>query len=196
MSDSRYSRSKIDGLGKLLDSTLDQLGMRHKLMECQALQKWPEIVGPKIANAALVETVRDGILFVSCKSHTWANELTLHKAEILKRMNSALGGKVVKEIRFSGRGFASLARQRRKEEKTADEKVPSSQPVSDKDLKAADDVAAQCTDEELKQRVRSAILSAKRLWNTRREEGWKECPECGALHKQDTDICDRCAGKR
>ena len=55
--------------------------------------------------------VRDGILFVACRSSTWANELTLLKPEILKKLQSALGRKAVKDVRFSARGFKKAQAQ-------------------------------------------------------------------------------------
>lgn len=200
MADARYSRGRFEKLENFLGQALDRLGVRHRLMEYQAVEKWPSIVGPKIASAALAETVRDGILFVSCKSSIWASELSLHKEEILKRVNSHLsakaGKRVVKDIRFSSRGFARIAKGRRKEEHTHDSKIPSTEPLSEKDVKAAERISSVCSDEKLRERVREAIISAKRLWKARARDGWKECSACGLLHQERGELCGRCGGDR
>ena len=42
----------------------------------------------------------DGILFVKVESSTWRSELTLHKENIIKKLNKKVGKPVIAEIRF------------------------------------------------------------------------------------------------
>lgn len=154
-----FRRSNISRIGGLVKSTLRDMGLQEKILQQQAIAKWPEVVGRQIAGSATPESVRDGILFVCCKSSMWSSELSLHKDDIVKRLNKAVGKEVVKDIRFSARGFR----------KAADENA---QPSSSKDTgqvelgpeeaKAADEAASVCASDELAERVRQAILASKR----------------------------------
>ena len=61
---------------------------------------WEGVVGPQVAGVTQVEFVRDGVLFVRVKNSVWANELTLLKEDMLRRLNSKLGGRILTDIHF------------------------------------------------------------------------------------------------
>jgi hypothetical protein len=143
-------------LGGLVNGTLDDLGLRQHVLEQQAVTRYREIVGPQIAASSSAQMVRDGILFVSCRSSTWANELTLLKPEILEKLQSALGRKAVKDVRFSARGFKKALAQA--EEVAVD---LDSIPLDQSDLDAAARIASAAPP-EMAARIEKAILTAKR----------------------------------
>ena len=66
----------------------------------QALILWPTAVGKQIANNTTAQDVKHGTLIVRAKSPAWAQELQLKKKEILSTLNSGLGKKTIKDIRF------------------------------------------------------------------------------------------------
>ena len=72
---------------------------------------WAAVVGPQVAGVTQVEAVRDGVLFVRVKNSVWANELTLLKEDMVRRLNSAIGGRVLTDIHFKASG---LAREKKK----------------------------------------------------------------------------------
>ena len=66
---------------------------------------WGEVAGP--AGAAESEPVaeRDGVVTVRCGSAVWAQELELLRADLLSRLDAALGsGGAVRELRFTAAG--------------------------------------------------------------------------------------------
>ncbi len=85
-----------DALGK----TLRGLGLERRVRETGAAQVWAEVVGEKISQVTEVTAVRDGIMFVSVKSATWRQELSLMKIEIIGRLNGRLGDKLITDIQF------------------------------------------------------------------------------------------------
>ena len=143
-------------LGGLVNGTLDDLGLRQHVLEQQALTRYREIVGPQIAASSCAQMVRDGILFVACKSSTWANELTLLKPEIMKKLQSALGRKAVKDVRFSARGYKKA--QAQAEEVAFD---VDSVRLDRSDLEEAARIASAAPP-EIAERIEKAILTAKR----------------------------------
>ena len=100
----------------MLHASLDHMGFRQKVLEQQAIMRWKETVGPQIAASSVAEKVRDGALFVCCKSSMWANELSLHKQDIIKRLNKSLGKQIIIDIRFSARGFKQALEARTQKE--------------------------------------------------------------------------------
>jgi predicted nucleic acid-binding Zn ribbon protein len=62
-------------------------------------QVWEHAAGPAIAAAARPTAERDGVLTVTCEAAVWAQELDLMAGELLARLNSALGGASVRELR-------------------------------------------------------------------------------------------------
>jgi predicted nucleic acid-binding Zn ribbon protein len=60
---------------------------------------WEAVVGPAIAASARPTGERDGVLFLTCEAAVWAQELDLMAAELILRLNDALAGEHVRELR-------------------------------------------------------------------------------------------------
>jgi predicted nucleic acid-binding Zn ribbon protein len=60
---------------------------------------WERATGPAIATAARPTAERDGVLTVACDAAVWAQELDLMACELIPRLNAALGGEVIRELR-------------------------------------------------------------------------------------------------
>jgi predicted nucleic acid-binding Zn ribbon protein len=60
---------------------------------------WERTTGPVIAGAAIPTAERDGVLTVRCAAAVWAQELDLMAFDLLPRLNAALGGEVIRELR-------------------------------------------------------------------------------------------------
>jgi predicted nucleic acid-binding Zn ribbon protein len=65
----------------------------------RAQEAWAGAVGPAIAASAQPTAERDGVLTVTCEAAVWAQELDLMAAELIPRLNAALGGEHVRELR-------------------------------------------------------------------------------------------------
>jgi predicted nucleic acid-binding Zn ribbon protein len=60
---------------------------------------WQSTTGPAIAAAARPSAERDGVLTVTCVAAVWAQELDLMAAELIPRLNDALGAEAIRELR-------------------------------------------------------------------------------------------------
>lgn len=147
----------MDNLGAVVAASLDRLGLGNKLREQLVLIKWQEAVGDKIAGVTRADRIQDGIVWVACKSSVWANELTLHKENIRTNLNRAVGRNIVKDLRFSSRGY-------RKSEETNEEKskdIPVEQvSLSEQQVQPANEAAAKVTDPDLAEAIRNAVLTS------------------------------------
>lgn len=87
-----------------VDAALGQLvqglGIEKTLTQFNAVTSWPEIVGEQIARVTEARRMDNGVLFVSVATAPWRAELTMRRIEIVEKINTALGKKVVREIRF------------------------------------------------------------------------------------------------
>ena len=84
----------------VLNTYLFKMGLDVGVNQEQAVNIWPTAVGEKIAENTTVQDVRHGVLFVRANSPVWAQELQFQKKEVLFKINSALGKKTIKDIRF------------------------------------------------------------------------------------------------
>ncbi len=92
------SRSK--DLASSIHQLVDDLGIRKKLAEYEAVVQWESLVGEHIAKAASAVKIVKGVLLVRVRSSAWRNELNLRKEEIIGTLNRGLGQDIVKDIRF------------------------------------------------------------------------------------------------
>lgn len=185
---SGFRRSNVSRIGGFMKSTLHELGVEGKILERQVIGKWKQIVGPQIAASTRADSIREGVLFVCCKSSMWSNELVLHKTEIMKKLNATAGKNIVKDIRFSARGF-------RKEEakKQGERSAPVDSIALDaSETKEAKETASVCESDELSKKVMQAVMTSKRLRELKLREGFRPCKKCGELHNGKHDTCDSC----
>lgn len=87
-------------IGDLLPALLEKLGLAQGIHDRRVLERWAEIVGPKIANVTVAERIRDGRLWVSVSHPAWRNELVFMRQELIAKLNAELGGDIVTEIIF------------------------------------------------------------------------------------------------
>lgn len=72
-------------------------------------QVWPEVAGAGLADEAEPVSERAGMVTFACRSSVWAGELTLMARDLTERLNAALEGAPVRELRFvtgASRSFA------------------------------------------------------------------------------------------
>ena len=143
---------------------------------------WAEVVGPQVAGVTQVEAVRSGVLFVRVKNSVWANELTLLKDDMVRRLNQKLGGRVLTDIHFKASGLA------KSKTKAAPASPPVPTPAELAKIALPKAAAAQIeaklseiTDDALRGRIRDIMRRAARTEEWKRRQGWPVCERCGAL---------------
>jgi len=91
----RYSAKKID---KILGSLISQKRWRRGITEADLFLRWPELVGPKIAEHTEPVKLMRNRLEVLCDHDVWRTELQFMKPELLKSIAEKIGEGVVKDI--------------------------------------------------------------------------------------------------
>lgn len=84
-------------LSTALDALTATLAPATTLARVQEI--WEHAAGPAVAAAARPTAERNGVLTVTCAAAVWAQELDLMAAELLPRLNAALGEEAIRELR-------------------------------------------------------------------------------------------------
>jgi hypothetical protein len=161
-------KGSMSNLGSAVATALDRLGLGNKLREQLVIVKWAEVVGERIAGVSRPDRISDGILWVACKSSVWANELTLHKEHIKTELNKTVQRRVVKDIRFSSRGY----RKGQAGDNPEPHKIVEVDDVSltpDQEVIAAA-VADKAKDDKLAEAIKKAVLVSIRREQAKHEE--------------------------
>ena len=93
-------KNKAVRVGPLLDKVLAGMGLAHNLGGWRIVNRWPEIVGDKIAGVSQAIRFSDDTLLVSVRDASWRQQLALEVDRILKEIHTVPGGKAVKKIHF------------------------------------------------------------------------------------------------
>ncbi|MCY4172208.1 MAG: DUF721 domain-containing protein [Bacteroidetes bacterium] len=87
-------------ISELINHAIDDLGIRDRIDETQAVDVWHELAGPYIAGVTEQVWVRQGKLFVELNSGSWRQELHMNRVKWRDRLNECMGKRVISEIIF------------------------------------------------------------------------------------------------
>ncbi len=90
-----------EAVGDLLKAVLKKSGLEKKIREYDSLTQWPAIVGEKIAEQTAPVEIRNGVLFVQVKNAAWRTELAFFKDDIIQKINTHAGKRIVRSIFFT-----------------------------------------------------------------------------------------------
>jgi len=88
-------------LSDIIPGIIKKMGLSQRVKEAEVVKEWPEMVGKAIAKHCQPVSLEKGVLTVYVDSSPWLNELQrFSKMMILEKLQSKLGKKAVKDIRF------------------------------------------------------------------------------------------------
>ncbi len=173
-------------LGGLLKNRQLVADMRRVMV----MTLWEQVVGGVVAKKSWPEKVGDGVLTIGVISHAWAEELHLHKAEILARYRQLLGRDALKDIHFH------VARR-----KAAGETDPARgnvvlHPMTLEELPTRPvpgDLLAGISNPSVRDLLAPSFarLRAEREW--KEEHGWSRCDGCHRIFHG--HACPHCGGR-
>lgn len=99
-------------IDRILEKTLREYGLDHKILEVKVFTAWKEAVGDLIARNTQPISLVNGRLTVHATTHVWVNELLLLRERMIQKMNTAVGESAVRELKFSARPINQSSRPR------------------------------------------------------------------------------------
>lgn len=178
-------------LNHILGAIQKQADWQKPLQSFQSLLDcWPEVVGAKYAAQTRPVAIQRDILLVATSSSTWAQELTLRRHSLLKKLNTRMSVPIV-DIRFSTPHWQNTAQNKSASESTVWQDHPSY--ITEQDAAAVSNQTGDIQDPQ----------TAFQHWADsvrRRSQHLLLCPQCqcptppGELHRW--DVCAVCATKQ
>ena len=182
------SQRHLAPAARVVDAWLGSQELAQALRPHMAKVKWEEVVGPQVAGVTQVESVRDGILFVRVKNSVWANELTLLKDDMLRRLNLALGGYIIRDIHFKGGGLhVVLVPPEKFVPETPSDAELAGVTLSPQARARVETSVQRIADETLRHRIYVSLVRVARLEEWKRRHGWLPCWRCGTLVAPESD---------
>jgi len=111
---SRRHKSNLKPVSAILGDALRVSGLGDRLTERTPLMKWPDIVGPEIAQQVRAVDLDDGRLILEADHGAWRQELTMLIPEIINKFNALFGEGTVTDIQWRGRPGQGRKRSGRK----------------------------------------------------------------------------------
>ncbi len=90
----------MESLAGVLDALLARMGLDEELRGWQAVEQWPQAVGPKVARHTRAVGFQRGVLRVEVDGSAWMHELQYLRTELIRTLNRTLGADRVREITF------------------------------------------------------------------------------------------------
>jgi predicted nucleic acid-binding Zn ribbon protein len=75
-------------VGDLVSGFLERSGLAAKVEAATVITDWAELVGPQIAAVTRAQRLSGQTLFVAVTTSAWMMELTLMKADLMRRINA------------------------------------------------------------------------------------------------------------
>ena len=91
-------RKKEQKIGSLLDDFVRANNLQQGLAEYRIAKAWNTLLGKSVAMATRSVYVKDRKLFVKIHSSVIRNELTMIKADIIRRLNEIAGADVIDDV--------------------------------------------------------------------------------------------------
>lgn len=186
---SQSARQDIEGVGAILEKSMARLGFLEKARKYQVFYEWEKIVG-NMAKHARPRRLDGDVLFVATASSVWSQELTFMSKAIMSKINQALGGEYIKDIRFSEHLWRSVSPeetlQNREDDLCGEEGFE----------EVAPEISLYIKDKEIDQALRKAFAAMEKRKKRLLRKGYRVCPDCGCLYPPSKKECPFCRNAR
>lgn len=95
-------KHKAQSIGDLISQYIQGTELEKILLERMVVQKWPDVMGPMIANMTGNIEMKNGTLFVHIHSAALRQQLFECRYDIIKKLNQAINNQFIKDIRILG----------------------------------------------------------------------------------------------
>ena len=95
-------RKEAQTLDSVLAEWIRENNLEKPLLEHRVVEQWGNILGPLIARYSRDIEVKDGMLRVRITNAALRQELFEQRFRLIQKLNDAVGGEAVKDIRLLG----------------------------------------------------------------------------------------------
>lgn len=160
---------------------------------------WQEIVGEAVARHVRPLSIRNRVLRLYTPDSVWANEMRMMMPQVIGEVNRFAGGEMVKEIQFSRSFQAQEERAECSVREAKERDIGRARAHISLSAETMEAVRSSCRvveDEDLQAAVRCLYRKHKQMEALRQEDGWHDCPSCGARIESEECLCFACRRKK
>lgn len=95
-------------ISELVSASIDRKDIDAAVYAGRILRRWAEVVGADLAKRCAPDNFSKGTVWVAVEGSAWAQELRMHKDDILGRLNEIAGYELFQAIRFGVRPFVPV----------------------------------------------------------------------------------------
>ncbi|MFL2578749.1 MAG: DUF721 domain-containing protein [Parvicellaceae bacterium] len=85
-------------LSNVVDSFINQFGLKKRFQEHEILQEFTKIMGPFLMKKVTNAYVKNQKLFLKLSSASFKQELVMQKTKLLDQLNKAIGENYLKDL--------------------------------------------------------------------------------------------------
>lgn len=89
-------------IADVLNIYLRETGLEKTVLEDKVVALWPEIMGDTVARLTRSVEVKNGMLIVHISSAALKAQLFECRFELVKKINDAVGGNAIRDVRILG----------------------------------------------------------------------------------------------
>ena len=90
----------MKSIGELILKNLRAQGLETPLQQKRLIEAWPEVMGDLIAGYTQEVFIKNQTLHVKLTNPALRADLAMMRADIVKKLNAAVGSQVIVDIRF------------------------------------------------------------------------------------------------
>lgn len=91
-------RTNTQNIKEVVDLILDQLQIKHKLKEVEAIRVWKEMMGNTVARHLKDITIHRRVMFVRLSSSIVRAELNMMRSAMVQAVNERVGESVIDDM--------------------------------------------------------------------------------------------------
>lgn len=91
----------VKNISDLIMINLRSLGLETPLLQRRLIESWPEVAGPLIAKYTREVFIFNQTLMVKLNNPALRHDLSMQRAEYVRRLNERVGAQIIADIRFA-----------------------------------------------------------------------------------------------
>ncbi len=92
-------KREVKTLDELLNRFLREEGLETPLLQQRVVNAWDQVAGPMVARYTTDKFVKNQMLFVKITNPALRQDLSMMRAQLVKRLNAAVGSSVISDVR-------------------------------------------------------------------------------------------------
>ena len=94
-------KRNFENIGNLILKNLRDQGLETPLLQKRLIEAWPLVAGEAIARYTTDVRISNQTLFVKLSIPALRADLSMHRHELVTRLNTYVGSQVIADIRFN-----------------------------------------------------------------------------------------------